>query len=86
MIATLNTVSAIVTGAGFFVLRAREPELRRPFRAWFYPVLPLLAVLLDVVLFFLFSWGDRTGMEVTVGMILLCIPFALIVRRARKTA
>jgi len=86
LIATLNTVSAIVTGAGFFVLRAREPELRRPFRAWGYPGLPLIAVLLDVALFFLFSWGDLTGMGVTVGMILLCIPLALIARRARKTA
>jgi APA family basic amino acid/polyamine antiporter len=86
LIATLNTVSAIVTGVGFFALRAREPELRRPFRAWGYPVLPVLAVLLDVVLFFLFSWGDRTGMGVTVGMILLCIPFALIARRAQKSA
>jgi hypothetical protein len=46
----------------------------------------LLAVLLDVALFFLFSWGDLTGMEVTVGMILLCIPLALIARRTRKTA
>jgi len=86
LIATLNTVSAIVTGAGYFVWRAREPEMRRPFRAWGYPLLPALAVLFDIALFFLFSWGDVLGMAVTVGMILLCIPLALIARRARKTA
>lgn len=29
---------------GVMVLRAREPELRRPFRLWLYPVPPLLAL------------------------------------------
>jgi APA family basic amino acid/polyamine antiporter len=86
LIATLNTVASIVTEAGFFVWRAREPEMRRPFRAWGYPLLPALSVLFNIILLFLFSWGDRVGMGVAIGMILLCIPFALIARRARKTA
>jgi APA family basic amino acid/polyamine antiporter len=86
LIATLNTVSAIVTEAGFFVWRAREPDVRRPFRAWAYPLLPGLAVLFDIALLFLFSWGDRIGMGVTIAMVLLCIPFAIVARRARGTA
>ncbi|TWT44195.1 Serine/threonine exchanger SteT [Phycisphaerae bacterium RAS1] len=36
---------------GLFVLRARRPELPRPFRAWGYPLLPALYV--AVALFFL---------------------------------
>lgn len=35
----------IVTIVGLFVLRKREPEADRPYRAWGYPVLPALYVL-----------------------------------------
>ena len=35
----LNTFAAV---AGLFVLRWRQPELPRPFRAWGYPVTPIV--------------------------------------------
>lgn len=35
----LNSLLAV---AGIFVLRRREPDLRRPYRAWGYPVTPLV--------------------------------------------
>ena len=35
----LNSLLAV---AGIFVLRRREPELERPYRAWGYPVTPLV--------------------------------------------
>lgn len=40
---TLSLVAAL-TVAGVVVLRRREPELERPYRAWGYPVTPLLFV------------------------------------------
>jgi APA family basic amino acid/polyamine antiporter len=86
LIATLNTVSAIVVEAGYFILRRREPALARPFRALFYPLLPLLALAFDVALLFLFSWNDRVGIAVTAGMTLLCVPLAVVAGRARKAA
>lgn len=35
----------IVTIAGLFVLRRREPQAERPYRAWGYPILPALYIL-----------------------------------------
>lgn len=40
------SVSAMLAIAGVFVLRIREPELERPYRAWGHPVTTLLAVAL----------------------------------------
>jgi basic amino acid/polyamine antiporter, APA family len=57
------TADTLVTYTGFaitlflglavlslFVLRAREPEAERPFRAWFYPVGPALYVLVSAAI------------------------------------
>lgn len=41
------SVSAGLTVLGVLVLRAREPELVRPYRAWGYPATPLLFVALS---------------------------------------
>lgn len=39
------SISALVTVAGLFVLRRREPALARPYRTGGYPVTPLIAML-----------------------------------------
>jgi APA family basic amino acid/polyamine antiporter len=85
LIGTLNSLSGMLVGIGFFVLRWREPELKRPFRAWFYPVLPALCVVIDAVLLVLFLGVDRKGAYFAIGLSVLCVPFALIARRARAT-
>jgi len=35
-------LNSLLTVAGVFVLRVREPELKRPYRVWAFPVTPLL--------------------------------------------
>ncbi len=82
LIATLNSVAGMLVGIGFFVLRVREPELARPFRAFFYPVLPALAVALDAVLLVLFLGADIRGAYAAIGLSVLCVPFAWVARRA----
>ncbi|PTY00046.1 amino acid permease [Verrucomicrobia bacterium LW23] len=42
------TVSATLTVAGLFVLRLREPDLPRPYRAWGYPITPLFFIITSV--------------------------------------
>jgi APA family basic amino acid/polyamine antiporter len=39
-----------MTGAAIFVLRRREPERPRPYRAWGYPWVPLVFIAASVVL------------------------------------
>ena len=41
----------MLTIVGLFVLRVRQPDLRRPYRVWGYPVVPALYIL--VAAFFL---------------------------------
>lgn len=84
LIALLDTVGAVIIDAAYFRLRRNEPELVRPFRAWFHPVAPALLLLVDLVLLVLFAGADRVGLYFAVGLTLLCVPLALIARRARN--
>ncbi len=81
LIGTLNSLAGLLVGVSLFVLRFREPDLERPFRAWFYPVLPALAVVIDAVLLVLFLGVDAKGAYFAIGLSALCVPFALIARR-----
>jgi APA family basic amino acid/polyamine antiporter len=40
------------TGLAVIVLRRKQPQTRRPYRAWGYPLLPLVFVLINVAVFF----------------------------------
>jgi APA family basic amino acid/polyamine antiporter len=86
LIATLNAASGFLVDISFFVLRFREPELARPYRAFGYPVLALIPPLVDGSLVVLFTTADYVGGLVALGLALLCVPLALLARRARKTA
>jgi amino acid transporter len=79
----MNAVGAIVVIVALFVLRRREPGLPRPYRALGYPVLPVLALLLEGTALALYSAADVTGILFAVGLCLACVPFALIARHGR---
>lgn len=82
MIATLVTLASILTELALFVLRAREPQLERPYRAVLYPWLPGAAIVLDVVLLAMFARADLRGAAFAAMLCLLCVPFAIVARRA----
>jgi APA family basic amino acid/polyamine antiporter len=70
--------------ASVFVLRAREPQLARPYRTWGYPVTPL--IFLAVSAWYLFGLlRDRlTGSLIGIGIMLLGVPFYLFWRSRSK--
>jgi APA family basic amino acid/polyamine antiporter len=84
LIATLNAASGFLVDLSYWVLRLKEPQLPRPFRAIGYPVLPMIPVLVDGSLVVLFTAADYIGGLVALMLGLLCIPFALFAHRARK--
>jgi amino acid transporter len=86
LIGTLNAAFIMITMVAYFVLRRREPELHRPFRAIAHPWLPAVALLSCLVLFVLFLNANWLGGLYAAIMWLLCIPFALIARRVKQTA
>jgi hypothetical protein len=60
--------------------------MERPFRAIGYPWLPALVLAIDASLFLLFLNANRTGGLYAAALWLLCIPLAMIARRARRSA
>ncbi len=86
LIGTLNAASGFLIDISFFVLRFREPQLPRPYRALGYPALTAVPVIVDGSLVLLFTTANYVGGLVAVGLALLCIPFALVARRAQKAA
>jgi APA family basic amino acid/polyamine antiporter len=83
LIALMDTVGAILMDSSIFVLRRKEPDLHRPFRAIGYPLLPALLLAVDLVLLVLFAGSDWKGLLFAAGLSLAAIPFAMVARRAR---
>lgn len=84
LIAILATAAQVLVDAALFMLRWKEPDLARPFRAIGYPVLPALVLLIDLGLLCLFAGANWFGAGLALGLAVLCVPFAMIARRARS--
>jgi APA family basic amino acid/polyamine antiporter len=83
LIGTMNALGGIIIIVGLFVLRRREPGLPRPYRAFLYPALPVVALVLEATTLALYSAADTTGILFAIGLCLACVPFALVARRGR---
>jgi len=68
-------VITILLIVSLFILRRREPDLPRPFRAWAYPYAPLLVLLIAVLLFF--GYIISNPYPSLYALILLAISFPL---------
>lgn len=86
LIGTLDTLSGLLNVTSFFVLRRREPNLTRPYRALGYPFLPALALAIEAVLLVMLGIADMPGIRAAVILGALCVPFAWIAHRARRNA
>lgn len=84
LVATLNIANAVLIELGFFILRRREPQLARPYRALGYPWLPALALAVDAGILCFIASADHEGILVAFGLTLLCIPFAMVARARRR--
>jgi amino acid transporter len=69
--------------ASVFVLRAKMPDLPRPYRTWGYPFTPLLYVVAAVLLLgnMLVDYQSRVQSATGLGLILLGLPAFLVLRR-----
>jgi len=83
LIALMDTIGAVLIDGALFALRRKEPELKRPFRTIGYPLLPALLLAVDLVLLVLFAGADMTGLIFAIALALVCVPFAIVARRAK---
>jgi len=65
-----NTLTVI----GLFVLRRKRPDLHRPYRAWGYPVLPILYVLVSVFFLYNILVGDPRNSGMGLALTALGLP------------
>jgi APA family basic amino acid/polyamine antiporter len=64
-----------------FVLRRREPDLTRPYRAWGYPIIPGLALVFAIVLLIAMVLGDPRGALITLAVMVVSLPLSHVVKR-----
>ena len=80
----MMVLSYVLTVAGLFVLRRKQPDTPRPYRCTGYPVLPALYVILGS------AWAINAAIEVReatlkgAGIVALGIPFYFYWKRQRK--
>jgi APA family basic amino acid/polyamine antiporter len=67
-----------------FVLRVREPEAPRPFRAWGYPWTPGLALLGSLVYLGSSIWTDHQTSLYALGMLGASVPLFWLMRLMRR--
>ncbi len=71
----------LIVFTSLFVLRRREPEADRPYRATGYPVVPGLAIAISIALLIAMAAGDHRGALITAAVFLVCWPASHVVRR-----
>ena len=67
--------------AAVFVLRRTRPDLPRPYRAWGYPVVPVVFLAASVAMVFNALWTDPVGTGLTLGIIVAGVPVYWVWRR-----
>jgi len=83
LIGTLTVISQAMNVAAYFVLRRREPDLPRPFRAWGHPWLPGLLLGINVALVGLFACTDLKGALFGLGAVVVCAATGTLLDRRR---
>ena len=67
-----------------FVLRRREPDLPRPFRAIGYPVLPAIVLIGAWTLLIVYVAGNTMNSLYSIGILVLLYPAFLILKRLSR--
>ena len=74
LMGALVIFTMVISEASLFALRAKEPELPRPYRAKGYPVLPALLLAIDVFLLAAVMWADPMSAAYMFLLIGLSVP------------
>lgn len=84
--AFLNACDYLLCGAALFVLRRREPGLRRPYRAFGYPWIPGTALVISAVLLVVFIVGNTRPSLIAIAVVAVTYPLFRLVRGVRARA
>jgi APA family basic amino acid/polyamine antiporter len=62
------------TGLAVLILRSKQPETPRPYKAWGYPILPILFVLINLGVFFNTIWAQPVQSLIGLFILIAGIP------------
>jgi basic amino acid/polyamine antiporter, APA family len=79
--AVTNTILLI---SSLFVLRQREPDLERPYRAWGYPYAPLAMLIAAVAIFIGYLYGNPLNSLYAVAGLAVTYPIFWLLKRQRN--
>jgi len=85
MISFVVVIFYALTIAGIFILRKKKPDAERPYKAFGYPVLPLLYILMGLVFcVFLVIFKQEYSLW-GLGIVLAGIPFYYLALKTKKS-
>lgn len=71
---------AILILTSFFVLRRREPDATRPYRAWLFPFAPGIVLLFSVLVFFGYAFGNPFPSICAIAVLIATYPIFRLIR------
>lgn len=81
--AVLIVLGYVLVFTSLFVLRRREPEAPRPYRAWGYPWVPGAALVIAAVMLGMLVYADVRSALITLALLVASWPAARLMRRLR---
>ena len=79
----LAVTIVILLVLSFFVLRRREPEVPRPFKAWGYPYAPALMLVCAILLFCGYIFSNPYPSAYALGALAVSYPVFLVIKKKR---
>mgnify|MGYP005827620809 CR=1 FL=1 len=84
MISFVVVLFYALTILGIFILRKKRPEMERPYKAFGYPILPAIYILMALAFCVLLIWYKPTYAQWGLGIVLAGIPVYYIAMARKK--
>ena len=65
----------MLTIGGLFILRKNEPDAERPYKAFGYPYVPMLYILITAFICFALLYNDTSRGETLIGLFIVALGF-----------
>jgi APA family basic amino acid/polyamine antiporter len=79
--AVVTVALNLCVATSYFRLRRAEPATARPFRAWGYPIAPLLAMMVDAALLAVFLVSQTSKTLYSLSLLAMAVPLYFIAKR-----
>ena len=80
--AVMLTIVTAFSFASLLQLRRKEPDLYRPYKAWGYPYMTILALTVTIVLFIGFAINDLRSFLMVSALFIVSYPFYVVITKA----